>query len=375
MKAVIMAGGLGTRIHPLTTSLAKPMLPLLNLPLMLHTIELLKQHGFCELIVLLHHRPSQVQKYFGDGRRFGVRIEYFTAATDLGTAGSVTLARERLDKTFLLISGDILTDFDLSGIIARHSTRGGHASMVLSRTEDPCSFGVVTIDRRERVRRFVEKPSPKEVFSNLINTGIYILEPQVLDLIPPGTAHDWGRDVFPDLLKYDLPFNGLLADGYWQDLGTPNAYLSACQDIYAGKVKLFHPAFSAAATDLRAITALDQTPSSQHRGDTVFFSPDCRLHHSTHLANVVIGRNCIIEPGCHLENSILWDNVHLRRNSKVYGAVLGNNVSVGPEVLIEAGAIIADHARIKAKAHIAAGTLVRPQHDIPPTTVSSLGDG
>jgi len=374
MKAVIMAGGLGTRIHPLTTRISKPMLPLLNRPLLLHTIELLKHHGFYELIVLLHHRPSQIMKYFGDGRRFGVKIDYFAAATDLGTAGSVKLAHERLNDTFLLISGDILTDIDLSRIIARHKARGGNASMVLSRTEDPCSFGVVTIDRRERVIRFVEKPSPRAAFSDLINTGIYILEPQVLDLIPTGASRDWGREVFPDLLKHNLPFNGLFADGYWQDLGTPNAYLNACQDIYAGKIKLIHPAFPATATDLQAINGPGHATHPRRRGDTVFFFSDCQLHHSTHLANVVVGRNCIIEPGCHLENAILWDNVHLRRNSRVFGAILGNNVSTGPEVLIEAGSIIADHAKIKAKAHIAAGTLVRPQQNIPPTPASPLND-
>jgi len=342
MKAVIMAGGFGTRIRPLTTTLPKPMLPFLNRPLLLHLIDLLKRHGIRELVVLLHYQPSQIQDVLGDGRRFGVQVEYCTTTTNLGTAGATKLARRHLSDTFILLSGDILTDFDLCAALTRHKTRKATASILLSRADNPCAFGVVDIDSRERVTRFIEKPSPGEVFSDKINTGIYILEPEVLDLLPPTVACDWACDVFPFMLRNTLPLSGLLCEGYWQDIGTPHAYLNACQDIYAGKVKLKH------STSIH--------PSHQH--GTVLLAEGCQLDDSIHLNNVIIGRNCVIEPGCRLVNTILWDHVHLRRNSRVFGALLGNHVTTGPEVRIEQ-AIIADRSRINSRAHITRDALIR----------------
>mgnify|MGYP001348964229 CR=1 FL=1 len=356
-----MAGGFGTRLRPLTTSLPKPMLPLLNRPLLLHVVEHLKRHGLRKLLFLLHHRASHIQRFFGDGHRFGVKIDYCVTTSDLGTAGATGAARELLKEPFVLLSGDVLTDLNLSEVIRRHNTLGATASMVLTRAENPCPFGIVAVDHQERVVQFKEKPTQDEVFSDLINSGIYVLDPQVFELIPPDQPCDWAGDVFPRLLKQSAPLYGLFSDCYWRDIGTPQAYLHACQDIYSGKIALDpRLPLPPAQHDHAAITP----PSSGRAKGCIWVAENCRIAPSAHLTNVVIGRNCIIEAGCHLENTILWDHVHLRHNSRIRGAILGNHVVTGMDVRIDTGAIIADHARLGAGLYVPPDTLVKSPHPL-----------
>ena len=183
MKAVIMAGGFGTRIQPLTINLPKPMIPLINRPIMLHIIELLKKHGIEELVLLLYHQPMNIKNFFGDGSEFGVRITYVTPLEDFGTAGAVKAAAKYLDERFLIISGDLLTDFDLSQAMEFHEQTKALATVTLTSVKDPLQFGVVITDKDGRITKFLEKPGWGEVFSDTINTGIYVLEPEVLHLI------------------------------------------------------------------------------------------------------------------------------------------------------------------------------------------------
>ncbi len=231
MKAVIMAGGFGTRIQPLTINLPKPMIPLANQPIMLHIIGLLKRHGITELVLLLYHQPMIIKNFFGDGSEFGVRITYVTPLEDFGTAGAVKAAAKFLDETFLIISGDLLTDFDLTSAIAFHNEQKAMTTITLTPVSDPLQFGVVITDREGRINKFLEKPGWGEVFSDTVNTGIYVMEPEVLDLIPEGENRDWSKDVFPEMLEKGLPLFGCRLEGYWADIGNTDAYIVKSSDL------------------------------------------------------------------------------------------------------------------------------------------------
>ncbi len=238
MKAVIMAGGFGTRLHPLTINMPKPMVPIFNRPIMLHIVDLLKRHGITELIMLLYHQPETIKNFFGDGSEFGVSITYVTPLDDFGTAGAVKAAAKHLDERFVIISGDLLTDFDLSKALDFHEQKQAQATLALTSVADPLQFGVVITDNQGRISQFLEKPDWGEVFSDTINTGIYILEPEVLDLIPVGENYDWSKDVFPAMLAQKTALFGCILKGYWADIGHTDAYLDASRDLCAGKIKV-----------------------------------------------------------------------------------------------------------------------------------------
>lgn len=368
MKAVIMAGGFGTRIHPLTINLPKPMLPFFNRPIIQHIIELLKRHGITELVLLLYHQPTMIKNYFRDGSDFGVHITYVTPLADFGTAGAVKAAQAHLDERFLIISGDLLTNFNLGDIISRHEQKGAQASITLTRVPDPLQFGVVITDPQEQIVKFLEKPGWGEVFSDTINTGIYVLEPEVLDLIPEGENRDWSQDVFPHMLKKQMALFGLLAEGYWQDIGNPEAYLEACRDVFSGKTSL---CFDEPHTEsdnggehelfLGKEASLDENVQCE---GMLLLGENSRIHPGVQLHNVVVGRNCVIEPGSILENAILWDNVYLRQDAKVSGAVLGHNVRVGRGATVEPGAVVSDDTRVGEEALVRENVLIWPRKEI-----------
>ena len=237
MKAVILAGGEGTRLRPLTSNQPKPMMPVANRPMMEHIVRLLAEHGFDDIVVTVAFLANHIRTYFGDGSDFGVRMRYATEDSPLGTAGSVRNAAEELDETFLVISGDVLTDIDLSAFVKAHRSTGAAGSIALKRVDDPVEFGIVITHEDGSIERFLEKPTWGQVFSDTINTGIYVLEPEVFDFIPKGEVVDFSSDVFPAILKRGKPLFGYVAEGYWEDVGTLEAYLRAHQDILEGKVE------------------------------------------------------------------------------------------------------------------------------------------
>src|SRR5512138_962274 len=238
MKAVIMAGGFGTRIQPLTSSLPKPMIPLFNRPIMLHIVELLKNHGITDLVMLLYHQPLVIKNFFRDGSEFGVKITYVTPLEDMGTAGAVKCAEKYLDERFVIISGDLLTDFNLEKVIAFHADHRAKATITLTSVKDPLQFGVVITDKEKRIIQFLEKPGWGEVISDTINTGIYVLEPEVLQYIPEGENFDFSQDLFPLLLEKNEPLFGYPAKGYWRDIGNTDSYREAHHDIFKGRVSI-----------------------------------------------------------------------------------------------------------------------------------------
>lgn len=363
MKAVIMAGGFGTRIHPLTIHLPKPMIPLVNRPIMLHIIDLLKKHGISELVLLLYHQPEVIKNFFGDGSEFGVRITYVTPLEDFGTAGAVKAAGKYLKERFLIISGDLLTDFDLTKAIKFHQSKKAQATITLTSVKDPLQFGVVITDKQGRITKFLEKPGWGEVFSDTINTGIYVLEPEVLDLIPEGENRDWSKDIFPLMLERKMALLGCNLSGYWADIGNTDAYLEACRDIAAHRVevqKKERPGIRKDADIYLGEEVLIEGALSRLEG-MVVLGDNTHLLGKVHLKNCFIGRNCLIEDGAELENAVLWDNVYLKRGARISGAVLCNNVRAGRGVTIEEGAVIADETNIGDEATLRRDVKVWPR--------------
>jgi mannose-1-phosphate guanylyltransferase / phosphomannomutase len=363
MKAVIMAGGFGTRIHPLTINLPKPMIPLVNRPIMLHIIDLLQKHGINDLVLLLYHQPEVIKNFFGDGSEFGVRITYVTPLEDFGTAGAVKAAAKYLKERFLIISGDLLTDFDLSKALHCHEKNKALATITLTSVKDPLQFGVVITDKKGRITKFLEKPGWGEVFSDTINTGIYVLEPEVLEMIPEGANRDWSKDIFPQMLADNAPLYGCPLTGYWADIGNTDAYLEACHDISRQKVPVQireRPAGGAPDIHLGEEVLIAGGDLSGLEG-MVVLGDNTHVQGRARLKNCFVGRNCIIEDGVELEDAILWDNVYLKRGCRIHGAVLCNKVRVGHGVVIEQGAVIGDETTIGDEAMINKDVKVWPR--------------
>jgi len=241
MKAVVMAGGQGSRLRPLTSGRPKPMVPVVNRPVIVHCLELLRRHGITEIIATVQYGASSVEDYLGNGRQLGVDITYVAEEVPLGTAGSVKNARYLLDDTFLVISSDALTDIDLGALIARHRDKGALATLALYRVPNPLEYGVIITEPDGRIQRFLEKPNWGEVISDQVNTGIYVLEPEVLDVIPSDEPYDWSQQVFPELLRRGAPLQGSVAGGYWCDIGNHEEYMRACADFLEGRVNLGEP--------------------------------------------------------------------------------------------------------------------------------------
>ena len=298
MKAVILAGGEGTRLRPLTSNQPKPMLPIANVPMMRHVVRLLAKHGFDDIVVTVAFLANQIRNYFGDGAEFGVRMRYATEDSPLGTAGSVRNAMDELDETFLVISGDVLTDIDLgddrqgSTSSARRSRRSR-----LKRVNNPVDFGIVITRDDGTIERFLEKPTWGQVFSDTINTGIYVLDPGVFDFIPRGEVVDFSGDVFPAVLDRGLPLLGTVVDGYWEDVGTLEAYRPRHEDVLAERVELELPGFK-----LR---------DGVWAGEGSDISPDAIIE-----GPVLVGDNTRVEAGAELRPyTVLGADVVVKANA------------------------------------------------------------
>jgi mannose-1-phosphate guanylyltransferase/phosphomannomutase len=362
MKAVIMAGGFGTRIQPLTCNLPKPMIPLLNRPIMLHIVELLKKYEITDLVMLLYHQPSVIKNFFRDGSDFGVKITYVTPLEDMGTAGAVKCAEKYIDERFLVISGDLLTDFNLKKVMDFHADNKALATITLTSVKDPLQFGVVITDKERRIIQFLEKPGWGEVISDTINTGIYLFEPDIFKFIPANENFDFSQDLFPLLLEKKEPLFGYPVKGYWRDVGNTDSYREAHHDIFRGRinVKIDEPKQDVVGRDLRIGTDVRLDESSVLDG-TVVVGDNSQIFGSAHIKDTVIGRNCTIEPGVKLSRCVIWDNVYLKKGAKIVDSVICNNVSVGQGVVIEEGGIIADDTSIGEEAYIKRDVKVWPR--------------
>lgn len=372
MKAVIMAGGFGTRIQPLTSGIPKPMIPLANRPIMLHIVELLKRHGITELVMLLHHQPDIIKNFFRDGSDFEVRIEYVAPLQDMGTAGAVKCAEELLGERFLVISGDLLTDFNLGKIVDFHCQKRAMATITLTSVRDPLQFGVVITDREKRITQFLEKPGWGEVFSDTINTGIYVLEPDIFRSIPDGESFDFSNDLFPLLLRNNDPLFGCPVKGYWRDIGNTDSYREAHNDIFHGRINIRideeKQDFLGKDIRLGADVRLDDLSTLE---GTVILGDNSQILANSHIRDCVIGRNCTIEPGARLFRCVVWDNVYVKKGARLVDSVICSNVSVGQGATIEEGAIVAEDTAIGEDAYIKKDVKIWPKKLIEPGAIVS----
>lgn len=362
MKAVIMAGGFGTRIQPLTSSLPKPMIPLFNRPIMLHIVELLKKHDITDLVMLLYHQPFVIKNFFRDGADFGVKITYVTPLQDMGTAGAVKAAEKYLDERFLVISGDLLTDFNLKKVVDFHNDNKATATITLTSVKDPLQFGVVITDKEKRITQFLEKPGWGEVISDTINTGIYVLEPEIFNYIPEGENFDFSQDLFPQMLKKQDALFGYTAKGYWRDIGNTDSYREAYHDIFKGRVnlKVDEPKQDFVGKDLRLGADVRLENPAGLEG-TVVVGDNSQVLGDVRIKDSVIGRNCTVESGVRLNRCILWDNSYVKKGTKITDSVICSNVRVGQNVTLEEGVIVADDTSIGDEAVLKSDVKIWPK--------------
>jgi mannose-1-phosphate guanylyltransferase/phosphomannomutase len=348
MKAVVMAGGFGTRIQPLTNSRPKPMLPIINRPMMERTMMTLKDLGISEFIVLLYFKPEIIQDYFGDGSDFGIKITYVVPDDDYGTAGAVKLAQEHIgDDNFIIISGDLVTDFDFQKIFDYHKSKNSKLTITLTSVDNPLEFGVVIANEEGKIEKFLEKPSWGEVFSDTINTGIYIIEPEILDYIPPHENYDFAKDLFPRLMREGIELMAGYAQGYWRDVGNPESYREVYEDILSGKVKFKIDGIKQVFPDG---VLYSQKPYKLDKSveiiGTVVLGDDVVLNENVKLNNVVIGDSVTIGRDSNIRNSVLWNDITIGRNAKLDSCVICNNNKIGKNVTAKAGMILAEGCEI-----------------------------
>jgi mannose-1-phosphate guanylyltransferase/phosphomannomutase len=355
-----MAGGEGTRLRPLTSNQPKPMVSLCGKPCMEYIVELLKKHGFDETVVTLMFLPKVIRDYFGDGSTLGVSMRYSVEQAPAGTAGSVKLAEDYLrDDTFLVISGDALTDFDLGEIVAFHKQRGAMVTIALKRVENPLEFGVVVVDEEGRIERFLEKPTWGQVFSDTVNTGIYVLEPEVFDHIPADTKYDFSQDLFPKLFEMGAPLYGYVADGYWQDIGSLPQYLTANCDLLDGKVaagipgiELQHRIFVGESINL---DSLENITGPAYIGNYAKIAETASIGKYT-----VLGNNVVVKDHAETRHSVIGSNTYVGASAKVLGTILGKNCDVKAGATLSEGVAVGDESVIGEQAFIAPDVKIYP---------------
>jgi mannose-1-phosphate guanylyltransferase / phosphomannomutase len=355
-----MAGGEGTRLRPMTANQPKPMLPVANRPILEHVLRLLKRHGFEETIVTVQFLAALVRNYFGDGEEFGMSLQYATEEMPLGTAGSVRNAEDALrDEPFLVISGDALTDMDLTALVDFHKEKGALVTAGLARMPNPLEFGIVITQEDGRIQRFLEKPTWGQVFSDTVNTGLYVMEPEVLAEVPPGEMADWSSDVFPRLLERGAPLYGYISDGYWEDVGTHESYLKAQADVLARRVQTDIAGFEVSPGVWVAEGAEVDT-------DAVLTGPLCigdyaKIEAGAHLREyTVIGSNVVIKEGAFVHRAVVHNNVYVGQGVNLRGCVIGKNTDVMRLARIEEGAIVGDECVIEPEAYLSAKVKVYP---------------
>ncbi len=358
MKAVVMAGGFGTRIQPLTNSRPKPMLPIINRPMMEKTMMTLKDLGIKEFIVLLYFKPEIIQDYFGDGSDFGIKITYVVPDDDYGTAGAVKLAQEHIgDENFIIISGDLVTDFNFQKIFDYHAEKKSKLTITLTSVDNPLEFGVVIANEDGKIEKFLEKPSWGEVFSDTINTGIYIIEPEILNYIPQNENYDFAKDLFPRLMREGIDLMAGYAKGYWRDVGNPESYREVYEDILSGKVNFKINGKKQIFPDgvLYSKNGYKLDKSIEIIG-TVVLGEGVTLKKNIKLNNIVIGDSVTIGKDSNIRNSVIWENVTIGRGAKLDGCVICNNNKIGKNFTAKAGLILAENCEI--------GELVNIEKDV-----------
>lgn len=366
IQAVIMAGGEGSRLRPLTSNLPKPMLPIANRPMMEHIIVLLRDHGITDIVTTVQFLASLIRNYFGDGSDLGVSLSYAVEEVPLGTAGSVLGASDLLSGTFLVISGDALTDIDLDEVITFHRAKGAAATLVLKHVKDPLEFGIVMTDDDGRIERFLEKPTWGQVFSDTINTGIYVLEPEVLDLIPPEQPYDFSSELFPMMLDKGLPLFGFVGDAYWADVGNTDAFLEAQRDVLSGHVRVDLPGFEL-RPGLWVGEDVDIDPTARLEGPALI-GDNARIGAGARVGpGSVIGGNSILSEDAVVSGGVVMEGAYIGPYARVRDSIVGRGASVERGATLEEGCVLGDEVTVGA------GALINPRVKVYPGRTVEAG--
>jgi mannose-1-phosphate guanylyltransferase len=355
MKAILLAGGKGTRLRPLTVHTPKPIVPIFNRPFLYYQLDLLRQvPEIDEAILSLNYQPRRIEEIFGEGEGLGIRLRYVVEPQPLGTGGAVRYAGDQLTESVVVFNGDVLTQIDLGAVLRLHRERKAKATIVLTPVENPRAYGLVETDGDRNIKRFLEKPGEDEITCNTINAGIYVLEPETFDRIPKDTAWSIERSFFPSLIERDETFVAYVCDGYWIDIGTPAKYLQVHKDIMDGRYQA--PPF--APSEAEPSRAALSEPKASRRA---FVADGARVEEGVELQGPcfidegavvktgarilpysVIGRQTHIEEAAVVEDSIIWPNGWIGREAQIAGSILGRNCHIGRNAVLDPGAVLGD---------------------------------
>src|SRR5690349_16286436 len=364
MKAVVMAGGEGSRLRPLTVSRPKPMVPIVGKPVMEHILNLLKRHGITDVIVTVQYLASSIEDYFGNGSQFGMHITYSREDVPLGTAGSVKNAEEQLTEPFLVISGDALTDYDLTEIIRYHNEKKSLATLLLAHVYNPLEYGVIITNEDGHITQFLEKPSWGEVFSDTINTGIYVLDPQIFDYFEKNKPFDFSQELFPYMLKKGDPIYGYIAPGgYWCDVGNLSEYMRANADILQGNVDLGIPARNIGGS-IWCEEGVEIDDEAQLYGP-IYLGHDCKVRAGAIIHGPsMIGSYTVVDERAQVDRSIVWNNSYIGDRSELRGAIVGSSSSIKSKAVMFEGSVIGDNSIIQESAIIQPNIKIWPDKEI-----------
>ncbi|MFA6430932.1 MAG: NDP-sugar synthase [Candidatus Margulisiibacteriota bacterium] len=360
MKAFILAAGYGTRLEPLTIAVPKPMVPIVNIPTMQHNIELLKKHGLTNIVANIHYHPEQIENYFGDGYNFGVNLEYSFEENLLGTAGGVKFMAKKIaktDETFVVLSSDALTDINLGKMIEFHKKSKAIATIALSKVPDVKEFGVVAIDENCKITGFQEKPKKEDAISDLANTGIYIFEPEILEMIPDG-FYDFGKQLFPKLVADKAPIYGYKMVEYWNDVGGLKKYIQSNYDAMKGSVQInIHGNKVSSSVWLGE---RERIASSARFEGSVIIGDRCVIGENVYIKDAVIGDKTVIDDGAIISGSVLWSDIVVCKEAKIEGSVIGNFCHIGKGAHIADGSVIANRCVVRASSQVPVKTRLQP---------------
>jgi mannose-1-phosphate guanylyltransferase len=338
MQAIILVGGQAVRLRPLTTNTPKAMVPVLNQPFLEYVIQNLSRHGVKEIILAQHHLAGPIESYLGNGGRFGVRITYVVEDSPRGTAGAIKNVEKYLDGTFLALNGDIFTDLDITEMVRFHNEQNAASTIALVPVEDPTAYGLIETDSTGRVRRFIEKPDPSEITTNMINAGTYVLEPEVLAQIPAGKQVSIERETFPLLVSSGQVVYAFSSSGYWMDVGTPEKYLQLHRDLLSGKSSWYIPG----------------------KDEGVLVGEGCNIAPTAQIIGpVVIGPGCTIGEGSVIDDSVIWHDVRLGSRVRVQSSIIANNCALSDGSTVEGG-VLGDHVTVVTGGRVGSGSRVEP---------------
>jgi NDP-sugar pyrophosphorylase family protein len=341
MKAILLAGGKGTRLRPLTVHTPKPIVPIFNRPFLYYQIDLLRQVGeIDEAILSLNYQPRRIEEIFGEGEGLGLRLRYVVEPFPLGTGGAIRYAGDQLTESVVVFNGDVLTQVDLAAVLRLHRERKAKATIVLTPVENPRAYGLVETDREGNIQRFLEKPGEDEITCNTINAGIYVLEPETFDRIPKDTAWSIERSFFPSLIERGETFVAYINDGYWIDIGTPAKYMQVHRDIMDGRYAA--PPFAGTAQKAWVADSARLEDGAELHGpcfvdEGVVMKPGARV-----LPYSVIGRHTHVDEGAVVEGAIVWPNGWIGREAFVRNSILGRNCHIGRNAVLERELVLGD---------------------------------